>query len=146
MLYTDPIFICFFALVWLVTRALRSVPSLREWWLIACSLFVIASWGLVDLGIFLSVLSINYALTCAMIRSVSWHRKLILWSIIALDLIVLAVFKYFNFFGSNLSVLIGYTIPQFPLGIPLAISFYTFHAISYVVDVYRRQATAMGGG
>ena len=57
---------------------------------------------------------------------------------------MLGFFKYFNFFAENLHALFavfGFTLDVFTLRIllPIGISFYTFIAIGYVVDVYRRQ-------
>ena len=56
---------------------------------------------------------------------------------IAADIAALALFKYSNFIGGNIAAATGWQSPQLPLGIPLAISFYTFHIISYLVDVHR---------
>ena len=67
--------------------------------------------------------------------------KIALVCAIALNLGILAFFKYYDFFVINLS-----KIPIFsgltPLGItmPIGISFYTFQALSYVIDVYRSDA------
>ena len=61
------------------------------------------------------------------------------------NLMVLAIFKYANFFVENVNVvgtglrLGSYAVPH--LLLPIGISFFTFHAISYVVDVYRGDAT-----
>lgn len=70
------------------------------------------------------------------------ERRLVLAGAIAVDLAVLVWFKYANFFADNLNFLIGDRIGRdVALGqiyLPLGISFFTFHAISYVVDVYRR--------
>jgi alginate O-acetyltransferase complex protein AlgI len=62
------------------------------------------------------------------------------------NLIVLGIFKYANFFADNVNTLFlvlhvrPVVVPRVLL--PIGISFFTFHAISYVVDVYRRDATA----
>ena len=62
------------------------------------------------------------------------------------NLVVLGIFKYANFFVDNVNALSGAVgrprldVPRVLL--PIGISFFTFHAISYVVDVYRRDATA----
>jgi alginate O-acetyltransferase complex protein AlgI len=61
--------------------------------------------------------------------------RLLLGSVIALDVATLALFKYANFIGGTFGALTGQIIPVFPLGIPLAISFYIFHLISYLVDI-----------
>jgi alginate O-acetyltransferase complex protein AlgI len=65
---------------------------------------------------------------------------------VTVNLVVLGLFKYANFFADNVNALLtGFGVH--PLGVPrillpIGISFFTFHAISYVVDVYRRDATA----
>jgi len=69
-------------------------------------------------------------------------RKLTLAASIGVDLAVLAFFKYYNFFTANASVALadlGFpgNLPILQIVLPVGISFYTFHAISYVVDIYR---------
>jgi alginate O-acetyltransferase complex protein AlgI len=73
-------------------------------------------------------------------------RRLWLCAGIAGDLAMLGWFKYANFFADNINALggwlgasgLGAELPKILL--PLGISFYTFHTISYLVDVYRRSA------
>ena len=59
----------------------------------------------------------------------------------ALSLLALAVFKYAGFFSQNVAWLTGGEVPKFirDIVLPVDISFYTFHSISYYVDVYRGQ-------
>jgi len=66
-----------------------------------------------------------------------------MWSGVAMCLIVLGIFKYYNFFiesinALSLSVGIRLDIPTLRLVLPIGISFYTFMSISYVVDVRRK--------
>lgn len=68
---------------------------------------------------------------------------------IAVNLGVLGVFKYFNFFGENLVALFrafGWQLDWVTVDIllPVGISFYTFQALSYSVDVYKRRVGASG--
>lgn len=70
-------------------------------------------------------------------------RKLILSVSLIANLVVLGFFKYFNFFAANLQSLAAFF--NFPLNIhflnivlPVGISFYTFQAMGYTIDVYRR--------
>jgi alginate O-acetyltransferase complex protein AlgI len=63
---------------------------------------------------------------------------------IAADIAALALFKYSNFVGGNIAAATGWPTPQLALGIPLAISFYTFHIISYLVDVHRKVVPEAG--
>ena len=62
------------------------------------------------------------------------------------NLVVLVTFKYANFLGDNVNALLS-SLHVRPLAVPhvllpIGISFFTFHAISYVVDVYRQDALA----
>ena len=53
------------------------------------------------------------------------------------NLLVLFIFKYLNFTISNIDRIFGDIIPQTNIILPIGISFFTFQALSYVVDVYR---------
>src|SRR3954451_3890197 len=67
-------------------------------------------------------------------------RKWIVGGAVALDLLVLAIFKYYGFFVENTDRALGSTIPLplLTIALPVGVSFFTFQAISYVVDVKRR--------
>jgi alginate O-acetyltransferase complex protein AlgI len=67
-------------------------------------------------------------------------RRWILGAAVALDLLVLGVFKYYGFFIENADRALGGTmpLPLLTIGLPVGVSFFTFQAISYVVDVKRR--------
>ena len=75
------------------------------------------------------------------------HRLVQRWisaANIALNLLILCIFKYFNFFSENLSNLfswLGVEMDWVTLDIllPVGISFYTFQALSYTIDVYRHK-------
>ena len=72
------------------------------------------------------------------------RRTAFLATALLINLGVLAVFKYLDFFIRSTSDVIRYAggtpnLPLLNLVLPLGISFYTFHALSYTVDVYRRQ-------
>lgn len=60
------------------------------------------------------------------------------------NLAILGFFKYYNFFAGGLNGLlntlgVGAALPLLEIVLPLAISFYTFHCLSYTIDIYRRQ-------
>lgn len=66
------------------------------------------------------------------------------WTVanIVLNLTILGIFKYFNFFADNFELLfrsVGYQMDKLTLDVilPVGISFYTFQALSYTIDVYR---------
>jgi alginate O-acetyltransferase complex protein AlgI len=60
-------------------------------------------------------------------------RRIMIFSV-AVDLAILGVFKYYNFFADTLRGLIP-QLPAIQVILPIGISFYTFHTISYVIDV-----------
>lgn len=84
---------------------------------------------------------ISWALTKAMNLYDGTKRKAYLLSIILLDLIPLVYFKYTSFavFCLNSLWKSNFSLPEIVL--PIGISFYTFQAISYSVDVYRKRFT-----
>jgi D-alanyl-lipoteichoic acid acyltransferase DltB (MBOAT superfamily) len=82
-------------------------------------------------------------------RTDQLQRKLILSATIVANLLFLGFFKYYNFFASSFSGLLstaGFRVDDFTLKIilPIGISFYTFHNISYAIDVYRKELKPTG--
>ena len=67
-------------------------------------------------------------------------RKAILAVAVAVNLAVLAVFKYAGLLVTTLNQLTGLALPVPAISLPIGISFYTFQAMTYVIDVYRGQA------
>jgi alginate O-acetyltransferase complex protein AlgI len=70
------------------------------------------------------------------------HRRLIMAATVAVDLGVLGLFKYYGFFAGEIgsfldSLGLGMPLPLLTLALPIGLSFITFQAISYVVDVKR---------
>jgi len=71
------------------------------------------------------------------------RRKIIVVVAVAADLITLGIFKYYGFFATEINGLLetaglGLPVPLADIVLPVGISFITFQAISYTVDVYRR--------
>ena len=70
------------------------------------------------------------------------RKKIFLILALVLDLGCLAVFKYAGFFVENLNAVFGASIPVPQIALPIGISFYTFQALSYTVDVWRGDVPA----
>lgn len=87
--------------------------------------------------VLLASIVVNY-LAGLCIAGIHRHRKLFLIIGITLDLSVLFVFKYADFFIENINGL-GFNLPMWNLVLPIGISFYTFQEVSYLIDVYRRE-------
>ena len=84
----------------------------------------------------LVTIATDYGIGLAIMR---WPRRArpLLWSAVAFHLAILGFFKYYNLFASLLPFL-----PTLSLRLPIGISFYTFQALSYVIDVYRGAVAA----
>lgn len=65
--------------------------------------------------------------------------KFILFCAVFLTLSVLVVFKYADFFACSVNETLHIRIPLLGLSLPIGISFFTFQALTYVVDVYRNR-------
>ncbi|HKF94605.1 MAG TPA: MBOAT family protein, partial [Gammaproteobacteria bacterium] len=74
------------------------------------------------------------------------NRRRILIALITFDVLILAIWKYAGFATQqfdNFAHLLGGDFPVTHLALPIGISFYTFHHISYAVDVYRGERHAL---
>jgi alginate O-acetyltransferase complex protein AlgI len=149
MIYTDTLFVILLLGLWLVAQTLRTRPVWREWLIIAFSLLFVASWGLFSLALLLAVALVNFvAIRLAALGQPKSQRTAIV-GIIVLDLTVLAVFKYGRFIISNLPIFptpSDLKIDSPALGVPLEISFYTFHLISYLNDLSARKTELFRSG
>jgi len=147
MLFTTQKFLIFFLVVF---TAYWVIPWRRPrvWLLLAASYYFYATWN-ADLArlIFLTTVC-DYLIARAMdATAVAWRRRgLMLLSIVG-NLGVLSYFKYANFFLQSLQDALraagaSTSFPVLSIVLPVGISFYTFEAISYTVDVYRGKIRA----
>jgi len=115
---------------------------LRNGWLLAASLFFYA-WGEpVFVLIMIGSIGLNYVLALRIeeLEGKAGARRLILIIAVAMNLGILMIFKYMNFITESLHRLWPQTASLFPktaIALPIGISFFTFQALSYVIDVYR---------
>ena len=93
------------------------------------------------LAIMLLTILINYAGALA-VEKFNKHKKLWLILTIIVDLGFLIYFKYFNFIIDNINNLFHAHISALDVIMPIGISFYTFQALSYVIDVFRGDCKA----
>lgn len=103
-----------------------------------------AYWDWRFLGLIALVTVVDYYISKYLTKTESQAaRKRMLSFSIILNLSILGVFKYFNFFVDNLNLLLapfGFTYSNLEIILPVGISFYIFETISYVIDIYRRVA------
>ncbi|WP_440977696.1 MBOAT family O-acyltransferase [Sedimentibacter sp. LTW-03] len=69
-------------------------------------------------------------------------RKMVTGIAISVNITLIGLFKYADFTIKNINTLFSTDIPLLKLALPIGISFYTFQAISYIIDVYRREVKA----
>ena len=138
----------FFVVVFVLSWALMPHPRAWRPFILAASYFF---YGWVDWRWVLLLVASSVVNTFAgqvIARSPSQtRRKQALVGAIAFDLGLLCVFKYLGFFVSELdgaldSIGLGSPLPLVQIVLPIGISFFTFQAISYVVDVYRGETRA----
>lgn len=110
---------------------------------LAIASIVFYAWGEPRfLALVLVSVAINYWVAIAIDKAT--HRARVVGIGVAINLLLLGVFKYTAFVVDNVNALLvpaglhPWVVPPLPL--PIGISFYTFHAISYLVDIYRRNA------
>ena len=138
MLFNSDIFVfAFLPTVLLGFYALsRYAPSfLAKAWLVAASLFFYGWWNPAYLGLIVVSVFFNYGLGRVLMARPS--EKPLLSLGVAANLALLAYFKYANFFVDNLNALTGTNYTLHHIVLPLAISFFTFQQIAYLVDTYR---------
>ena len=114
----------------------------RNYWLLACSLLFYA-WGEPSfVFVMIGSILVNYlmALLIEHHRDCAGRKKALLVIDIVCNLSVLFVFKYLNFATRTLRDWFPKLVPLIPqtsILLPIGISFFTFQALSYVIDVYR---------
>lgn len=126
-----------FLLYWLVFKNLRSQNAF-----IVVASYIFYGWWEWKFLVLIFITTLFSYLSGIGIKKFTAYRKLVLWGNVLLNLGILCLFKYFNFFTENLQVLFnsfGIHLDWVTLNLilPVGISFYTFQALSYSIDVYR---------
>jgi len=139
VIFTDWKFFVFFAVAFCVYWAFSS-NLLQKCWLLACSAAFYAAWDWRFLGLVLLVIVNTYTVTLQIARTEQdRQRKTILTLGLVVSLGVLGLFKYYNFFIDSLRQILPIEPRISSLILPIGISFYTFHSLSYMIDTYRRR-------
>lgn len=143
MLFHSPAFFFFFAVVLI---AFYSLPfRLGKLALLAASYVFYIFWNPRFIVLLLLLTVVDYWAARLIETLPSSRRRLALVASVAANLAFLGFFKYYNFFASDLAALLRLPSNSFFIEVvlPLGISFHTFQSISYVVDVYRGQQSAI---
>lgn len=123
------------------------VVGLTKIWLIAASCFFYGWWSVPFLGLLLASIAFNYWCGQAIRHLAHAERapvRLMLTLAIVTNVSVLAWFKYASFIVDNLRAVTDLDLAVGTIVLPLAISFYTFQQIAYLIDCSRRQVAEHG--
>ena len=129
-----------FLLYWFATKGNLKFQNIL---LLAASYFFYACWDYRFLSLLIFSTLLDYTTGIKMYNSKNKNMKIIwFWLSIIVNLGFLGVFKYYNFFAGSfargLSVLgINANFVTLTVILPVGISFYTFHGLSYVIDIYK---------
>ena len=109
--------------------------------LVISSLFFYSWWNIIYLPLILLSMLFNYGVGTVLTRNTDLlvSKKVFLWLGIVVNISLLGYFKYFDFFISNINLLFDSSLLKLDLALPLAISFFTFQQIAYLVDSYREE-------
>lgn len=136
-------FLAFFAAVYGLYLALVRNLRLQNAWLLLSSLFFYGYWDYRFLALIVFTIGVSHVAARAVHSSSSEiARRRWVAAAVAANLVVLGFFKYFNFFAESAVSLLGAFGMQadaltLEVVLPVGISFYTFQALSYVIDVKR---------
>jgi D-alanyl-lipoteichoic acid acyltransferase DltB (MBOAT superfamily) len=138
-------FLLFLPVVLVLAALLSGAPRARHLMLLVASYVFYMAWDWRYAGLIAGSTLIDYAVALKLGRTEDPRaRKRLLIASLVVNLGVLGVFKYFNFFvdgaGSVFTLLgLDVALPKHDLLLPVGISFYTFQTLSYTIDVYWRR-------
>lgn len=119
----------------------------KNYWLLFTSIVFFAWGGVSETVILILSIILNYYFGLAIQKYIDTRKGyLFLFWGVTVNLLTLGVFKYANFFVGNLNEIFSFlhipNIKQTRIALPVGISFYTFHSLSYLVDIYKKKSTA----
>jgi alginate O-acetyltransferase complex protein AlgI len=148
MLFVEFRFFWFFLVIFSVYWSLRENRS-RKIWLLICSYVFYAAWNWKFLFLLMGSSALDYFVGAMLARTEN-PRARRGWLLLSLgmNLGTLAFFKYYNFFVSSAAELLAWlglpaSVHTLNIILPVGISFYTFHSMSYTIDVYRGKMRAV---
>ena len=142
MVFSSAIFLLLFLPIVFVGNLLIKNKFSNYFLLLASLIFY--AWGEPYL-VFLMIFSVlfNWGVGLALSKTQGTIRKLCLFSGVVVDLGILGYYKYEGFFARLVNSIFGKeVITDLKIALPIGISFFTFQAISYIIDVYRGETEA----
>ncbi|MBD3583491.1 MBOAT family O-acyltransferase [Flavobacterium selenitireducens] len=128
-----------FALYWLISGKRLQVQNIL---LLAASYFFYSCWDWRFLFLLIFSTGLDYFTGLMVTGSDGFKKKFWFWLSIIVNLGLLGVFKYYNFFAESFADMLGAvgfkaSFATLNVILPVGISFYTFHGVSYVIDIYK---------
>ena len=139
MVFSSLTFLCIFLPVVLAPYYLLPTLRIRNILLIAVSLLFYAYGEPVYVLLMIASIIISYIFGRLLGTENKKKRQWILAIAVVINIGLLVVFKYLDMMVQTVNQLCGSEIPLVGLALPIGISFFTFQALSYVIDVYRRE-------
>ncbi|PPB54310.1 MBOAT family O-acyltransferase [Campylobacter hyointestinalis] len=131
--------ITFFVYFYLNSKRLGHISKA---FLVVSSLFFYSCWNIIYLPLILLSMIFNYTIGNTLANNKSKiNTKALLCLAITSNLALLGYFKYSDFFISNVNFTFGSHIEPLHLALPLAISFFTFQQIAYLIDSYKGETS-----
>ncbi len=145
MLFNSFAFLAFFPVVCVVYFALPTL-RLRNLFLLVASYYFYMNWEPAYALLLLASTLITY-LTALGLGKFPDRKKLLLTVGVVSNLLILFFFKYFNFAAENVAAVMSWMgvdmhVPELKVLLPVGISFYTFQAMGYMIDVSRGDVKA----
>jgi D-alanyl-lipoteichoic acid acyltransferase DltB (MBOAT superfamily) len=129
-----------FTVIFTLLFIVRYAP-IRKIVILSASCIFYAYWDWRFLGLLILITVVDYFISKHLIRARTKRiKKILLAGSVTLNLGILGIFKYLNFFVGNFNLLFsrfGLDFSNVNIILPIGISFYTFETLSYVIDVYR---------
>lgn len=113
-------------------------------WLIIASLFFYGYWNIKYVPLILFSVLFNYFMGKCISFCVSYRKKYLLFFAVAVNLCLLGYFKYADFLIDNVNLFVNSHFSHLNIVLPLAISFFTFQQIAYVVNCYQNNINGQG--
>src|SRR5213596_136462 len=142
MLFNSLTFVVFFAVVVSVYWSMRSWNA-RKYFLVVASYVFYGAWNPPFSALLFSTTAMDFWLG-RRIATAKGRRSRRVWLVgsVCMNLSMLGFFKYGNFLLQNFQWLLSrigiiYQPPHLDILLPVGISFYTFHSLSYTLDIYR---------
>lgn len=134
MVFSSAVFLFMFLPIVLILHTVVRNTSIRNGLLVVASLVFYAFGEPIYVALLLASVGMNYLFGRILVNNKS---KVILAVCVSLNILLLVIFKYLGFLAECINVIPGISVPIVSITMPIGISFFTFQAISYVIDTYR---------